>query len=290
MKPVFQHFSRAVAGLSLRERGLLAMTGGLLLIVLLAPTVHQSQAYHAFADQRTLCGWPHAMDVLSNMPFALFGVWGLGRLATLPQGAGAELPRSTRWLSGLFFFGLLMTSLGSAAYHWAPDDAHLVLDRLGMCLPFAGLLGLLVQDRVSTRAAGLTAAGVLLAGLVSVAWSAVDGNVLPWYLLQAVGLLMLCTLGLCPTQGGSGLAFSALAVLGWYVAAKLFEAADGWVYHLSLQLVSGHSLKHLFAALAAWPVMVALQGAVKRSSAQGTIAAARPAGLRPEVGASASIA
>jgi divalent metal cation (Fe/Co/Zn/Cd) transporter len=48
-------------------------------------------------------------------------------------------------------------------------------------------------------------------------------------------------------------------VVGLYVLAKGLELADHAVFDLSGQLVAGHSLKHLVAACAAWPVIGALQ-------------------------------
>jgi hypothetical protein len=43
-----------------------------------------------------------------------------------------------------------------------------------------------------------------------------------------------------------------------YAAAKVFELNDHEIYHWTGQLVSGHTLKHLVAALAAWPVIAAI--------------------------------
>jgi hypothetical protein len=60
-----------------------ALTGVFLLLLaaaLLGPSVAQPLHYHDFADQRSW-GWlPHAMDVLSNLPFALWGMAGVWAL------------------------------------------------------------------------------------------------------------------------------------------------------------------------------------------------------------------
>ena len=52
----------------------------LLLLALLLPEYAQTAHYHAFADQRSLAGLPHAADVLSNLGFVLMGVLGLRAL------------------------------------------------------------------------------------------------------------------------------------------------------------------------------------------------------------------
>ena len=45
--------------------------------------VAQIPGYHDFADQRRLLGVPHALNVLSNLGFALVGAWGLRRTGGL---------------------------------------------------------------------------------------------------------------------------------------------------------------------------------------------------------------
>jgi len=47
-------------------------------------------------------------------------------------------------------------------------------------------------------------------------------------------------------------------VIFFYVLAKLFELGDEAVFEATGHIVSGHTLKHLAAALAAWPVIRAL--------------------------------
>mgnify|MGYP000426183297 CR=1 FL=1 len=59
------------------------------------PHMAQYAHYHGFADQRTAWGVPCAGDVLSNLPFAAMGVWGLWRLRGWAQPSRLlRLPRS----------------------------------------------------------------------------------------------------------------------------------------------------------------------------------------------------
>ena len=210
--------------------------------------------YHGFADQRAWWGLPHAMDVLSNLPFALMGVWGLVALRRLSAGGVGAVQRA---LAGVFFAGLLLTALCSAGYHLHPDDAGLCLDRLGMSLAFAGLLGLAAADRISPRAGWVLALVVAVAAPVAalIAWRA--GNMTPWTVLQGGGLVLLAALAL-RRPGPGALGFSIAAVIALYAVAKALELADAPVYALTQGLISGHSAKHLVAALAAWPVVRAL--------------------------------
>ncbi len=239
------------------ETALLAAFAALLAIALLGPAMAQPADHHAFADRRTWLGIPFAMDVLSNLPFLAAGLLGFTALRRAPAGAvqGAQ-----RGLAALFFAGLILTAAGSAWYHWQPDDAGLFIDRCGMVLAFAGLLGLAVADRISSRAGMATALAVLLAGPLSVwVWSA-TGNVLPWAVVQFGGMLLVCVLAMRkPLDSALGLRLGLLIAV--YALAKLLELGDHRVFEASGGLVSGHSLKHLAAAFAAWPVIDALKTA-----------------------------
>ena len=167
--------------LSRPEWAVLATCAVLLLVALLAPGVTQPADYHGFADQRGWGGIPHALNVLSNLPFAIGGVWGLWALQRAPRAALLPVERS---MAALFFAGLVLTSFCSGWYHWLPNNAGLALDRLGMAVAFAGLLGLAAADRISARAGHAVGWGVLVLALLSVAVSAVTGTVLPWGLVQ----------------------------------------------------------------------------------------------------------
>ena len=198
---------------------------------------------------------PCAADVLSNLPFALWGLAGLMILQVV------KFKRAILGLSTLFFIGLIVTAFASAWYHLQPDNDGLAIDRLGMTVAFAGLLGLAAADRASLRA-GVILSGLTLAlGSLSVwAWSMSD-NVLPWLVLQFGGMaliLWLATRQPIPNAKGA-LAIRWGVVILIYAAAKVLELADHAVYDLTSQLISGHSLKHIVASFAAWPVVSALR-------------------------------
>ena len=254
--PLRQNLSRAEAGLLLGVAALLALA-------LFGPMLPASAHQHTLADQRALWGIPCALDVLSNLPFAIAGLWGL---VTLRRVAPGMLDAPSRALASLFFAGLVCTAAGSALYHWQPQDAGLLWDRLGMVLPFAGLLGLAGASRVSARAGAAAAGTVLLAGPLAVLWWSHSGNLLPWAVVQLGGMLVVLALACLPRRDGA-LALHLGAVMALYALAKFFEAADHAVFEATGQAVSGHSLKHVLAAAAAWPVLAAL-AALRHSGAK----------------------
>lgn len=258
--------------LTRRERGLAFFLGLLLLIGIVGPALPAAEVAIAlvFADTRSWHGLPNAMDVLSNLPFVLMGCWGLYWLNRIDRAhhealAGFPLappasdpPDNTLDCAWLFFAGLIATAAGSAFYHLAPDAPRLAADRAGMAVAFAGLIGMAVCERVSQRAGWPAAWFVLTTGLLSAEIAQETGNVLPWALVQFGGMALVLTLALSrPMPGAVGLR------LGWviaaYVLAKAFELADQPIYEATQGVISGHTLKHLCAALAALPVLTALQ-------------------------------
>jgi hypothetical protein len=214
----------------------------------LLPPIPQDPAYHAFADRRTIAGIPNALDVLSNIPFLIVGCFGLAVLRV--HGAQME-PWQTRTYAALFI-GTALTGFGSAYYHLAPDDARLVWDRLPMTIGFMGLLTAMIGERVSVRAARRLFVPLLALGALSVAyWAWTEGRGagdLRLYGLVQFGSLAAVLLLLAlyrATQPGT---VYLLAGLGAYAAAKVFEALDAQIYALG-QIVSGHTLKHVAAAV-----------------------------------------
>jgi hypothetical protein len=235
-----------------RNEWLLAGAGAVLLLVaLVAPALTQPSDAHDFVDQRALWGVPHALDVLSNIPFAIAGWLGL---RVLRHGMLSDAQRTC---ARLFFAGLLAVAVGSSWYHWLPNDAGLAVDRASMSVAFAGLLGLLVAGVVSDRAGLWTARALLALALASVAGWYATGNVLPWAVVQFGGMPLLIVAAWKAPRGDAPAVRWSLVLLA-YAVAKLFESNDALVYAATGELLSGHSLKHLVAALAAWPVIHAL--------------------------------
>lgn len=240
--------------------------------VLLDP-IPQDPAYHAFADRRPALGIANFADVASNAGFALVGALGLwsmfgpGRRNLFNDAADA-------WPFGVFFAAVGLVGVGSAYYHLAPDNGRLVWDRLPMTIGFMAMFAALVADRIDRRVGLLWLLPLLIAlGISSVAywdWSeqAGRGDLRFYGLVQffpMVALPVLCALFPRARYTGGGY---LIRVFAWYGAAKLFELFDGPIFALSGALVSGHTLKHLAAAMATWAVLRMLLAARRRPGAQ----------------------
>ena len=233
------------------------VTAVVILAAVLAPRVPQPPSYHNFADQRGWLGIPNFGDVVSNFPFAVVGVWGLWFVLSA-QGRSLFVDARERWPYVLGFLGLFLTAFGSSYYHLAPDNARLVLDRLPMTLVFMPLVAAMIAEHISVKA-GLWLLPVLaVIGAGSVwQWYASElrgaGDLRMYAAVQAYALLVLLAALLLPPRYTRSA--DLLWVVGLYGLAKLLEAYDRQVFALTGNRVSGHTLKHLAAALAGYCVL-----------------------------------
>lgn len=228
---------------------------GLLAVAAVGMLAHgpipQLAHYHEFADVRPWLGIPHAGDVLSNLAFALVAAWAALRLLAAGGALGAS-----RDGYALFVAALAMTAVGSSYYHWAPDDARLVWDRLPIALACAGLLAAMLARTYPRAAHRWWLAALSLFAVASVAWWAATGDLRPYLLLQGAPLVVIpiwqAAAG-APRRERIGFAIAILL----YVLAKLAELADAQIL-AALGFMSGHTLKHLLAAEAAAVIVAAL--------------------------------
>jgi hypothetical protein len=224
--------------------GLTALAVGL---VLALHPVPQALEYHNFADQRMLWGIPNCLNVLSNFPFVVVGFIGLVAV----QRARVAVP--VAWMYGTLFIGVLLTGFGSAYYHWRPDNNTLVWDRIPMTLVFMSLLAATVAELVSRRLGLWLFVPLLLLGVWSVLywhWTELHGHGdLRWYgLVQFYPVLFIpLLLWLYYVPAYNRAIVSLVWVVLWYLMAKGAEALDRQIYEAIG--VSGHTLKHLAAAM-----------------------------------------
>ncbi len=269
--------------LSRIEIALLSWLVCALALACFGPALAQPGGFHGFADQRLWLGLPHALDVLSNLPFALWG--GVGLLACWRH--RMALDSTQRTLAALFFAGLVVTAVASSWYHLQPNDPGLAVDRCGMVVAFAGLLGLAVAGRVSARAGFAVACATLLLGPLSVWVWLQSGNVLPWAVVQFGGMAMVLWMASSkPTPGAWPVRWAL--VIAVYALAKVLEQADQLVFAWDHGWVSGHSLKHVVASLAAWPVYIAMQQMQRGAKQDGQQLAAESSASRHQARYSAN--
>jgi len=149
--------------------------------------------------------------------------------------------------------GLVLTALGSGYYHLQPDNEHLFWDRLPMTIAFMSLIAAQIVDRISVRAGLLLLLPMLLTGIASaVYWLVTEragaGHVVPYGILQAYSVVMLLAIAwLYPSRYTRG--NDIYWVFTAYVLSKVLETFDKELLAVG-HLVSGHTLKHVAAAIA----------------------------------------
>jgi hypothetical protein len=258
-----QSAERASAGCGMTERGhlislaLAALAVVALLFALTSP-IPQDPDYHLFVDGRQLFSVPNSWNVFSSLPFLGFGLWGL----LYVNKHGQDVCVSGLVLSyRVFFAGILLTACGSAYYHVMPSNESLVFDRLPMTIGFAGLFSIVTGEFVSVRIGRRLLVPLLVVGLASVAFWAITesrgvGDLRPYALVQFLPMLLtpVILLGSRPASGSTRYFWIMIA---FYVVAKLCEHFDAEIFSLG-EIVSGHTLKHLFASLAPATLLYAL--------------------------------
>jgi len=236
---------------------LAAITLLTVIAALLVPPIPQDPEYHSFADQQTIFNIPNFWNVISNLPFIPAGIAGLFLLSRQSVGGGLA---SQRMGYGLFFLGTTLIGLGSGYYHLEPTNYSLVLDRLPMTLAFMAFVAVIVGENIDETAGRRALLPLLALGLLSVGyWYYTElqgrGDLRLYALVQFLPMLLLpLTLWLFRSPFISNL-WVWLAML-CYGAAKIAEAADLPVYEVLG--ISGHSIKHVVAALGVLAFYMAL--------------------------------
>lgn len=229
---------------------LLAITGSLIFILSL-DRIGQDPDYHLFADQRAWLGIKNFQNILSNLPFLIVGIAGVHSCLKRHT-----LELRSAWLT--FFTGVTLVSAGSAWYHWQPDNASLVWDRLPMTIAFMGLLVALLAESLHAPLGKWLLLPAVLTGLASVLyWQRLDD--LRFYVwVQAVPLLTI-PMVMALFRKRYTHHWLLLVALGCYVIAKIFEFTDRETLAMTNGFVGGHALKHLFAALGCYLILVMLR-------------------------------
>jgi hypothetical protein len=215
----------------------------------------QAKSYHRFKDERTFLGVPNALNVLSNLPFLLVGLWGLcfllfGR-GSRPGQAWCEPAERRAFV--LMFLGVFLTGFGSTYYHLAPDNPRLVWDRLPMTFGFMGLIAAMTAERISARLANMLLVPLAMIGIGSVLqwhWSEElgRGDMRLYVFVQGYSLFFVLVTPLLFRPRYTRTADWYIG-LGWYALAKACESLDGPIFYATDYTISGHTVKHLLGAV-----------------------------------------
>jgi len=231
-----------------------ALTLVAVIFVFFMHPIPQSLSFHHFADCRPGWGIPNIANVISNLPFVFIGIHGLVLLKK------SSVPKAVFYTYFILFTGVVLTGLGSAYYHSRPDNDSLVWDRIPMTIVFMAVLSATVAASISRSLGARLLLPLVVLGVFSVIWwhyteGTGRGDLRLFYLLQFYPMLMIpMVLALYYHPARKPIALSLGWVVFWYAIAKIFEQLDK-PFYVALG-VSGHTLKHLAAAVSTWHFVI----------------------------------
>lgn len=224
-------------------------------ITLFITPLEQDPAYHEFADLRRCLGIPNFGNVASNAGFLVVGMAGLFVLYRAGVNRRNGILADTLPYA-VFFVAIALIGAGSAYYHWHPNNQTLFWDRLPMTFGFMALSAAIIADRVHrTLGVNVVLPILLILGIASlIYWAMTEasgrGDLRFYGLVQFLPILLIpIVCWLFPVARYTKGRY-IIGMIVCYGLAKLFEHFDYQIYYLFGEWISGHSLKHLAAAVA----------------------------------------
>ncbi|XP_058209996.1 uncharacterized protein LOC131322621 [Rhododendron vialii] len=232
-------------------------------LMIVTPAIPQSKAYHDFADKREFFGIPNTLNVVSNFPFLVIGL--LGLILCFHRNYFWLRLQGEVWGWSIFFIGVAAVAIGSSYYHLKPNDARLVWDRLPMTIAFTSIMAIFIIERINEQKGTVSIIPLLLAGVISILYWWFFNDLRPYALIQFVPCIAIPLMAILLPPMYTHSAYWLWAA-GFYLLAKVEEAADKHIYTWTHHIVSGHTLKHLCAAMV--PVLLALMLAKRSNEAE----------------------
>ncbi|KAJ3708687.1 hypothetical protein LUZ61_012392 [Rhynchospora tenuis] len=223
-------------------------------LMVVTPKIPQAEEYHDFADQRNLFfGIPNTLNVISNIPFFFVGIIGLVLCYWKNYFQLSLQGELFGWT--LFYLGVAAVGFGSSYYHLNPNDATLVWDRLPMTVAFTSIMAIFIIERVDEKKGTISLLPLVLAGVLSIMYWRYFDDLRPYAVVQFVPCIVIPIMAIIIPPMYTHSSYWLWAA-GFYLLAKVAEAIDKPIYKWTHQIVSGHTLKHLFAAMV--PVFLTL--------------------------------
>ncbi|KAJ7946618.1 Alkaline phytoceramidase (APHC) [Quillaja saponaria] len=197
-------------------------------LMIVTPAIPQCQEYHDFADQREFFGIPNTLNVVSNFPFLVIGLIGL-----------------VLCYLGYFRLSLRGETLGlDVFFHWLP-----------MTIAFTSIVAIFIIERIDDHKGRISIIPLLMVGIVSIIYWRFFDDLRPYALVQFVPCIAIPLMAILLPPMYTHSTYWLWAA-GFYLLAKVEEASDKVIYQWTNHIVSGHTLKHLCAAMV--PVFLTL--------------------------------
>lgn len=221
--------------------------------------IPQDLNYHAFGDSREIFGVPNFWNVISSFFFLAVGVSGLYQILFIKKFC---LINDIKIVYVVLFSFSVLIAFGSAYYHLLPGNRTLLWDRLPMSVVFMSFFTIIISEFVSLRAGKLLFIPLICAGVASVMhWYISEtqgqGDLCLYALVQFYPLLLIPVILLFFKSRYTQVNFY-WALLCLYGLSKVFEYFDVVIFEYS-NFISGHTIKHMLAAMAVGVLLIAYQ-------------------------------
>ena len=238
--------------------------------------------YHNFADRRTFfacgccCKIANGNDVLSNIPFALVSLCGIGHLLSYGStlkifeidppvfaNPSQEIPF---WM--IFYVAVGLVSIGSSYYHLKPTSKRLTWDIMPMTVAFVTLTSIVLQETVCVKIPYSVFWLMVATGISTVLYWRMTDDLRPYILVQLGAII---SIPICFGFWGSkyydkDVIIHYMEAVLFYAACKVTELFDGKIYNWTGKRISGHTIKHLLASVASgWPIIILSSRSLKES-------------------------
>ena len=189
------------------------------------------QGYHNFVDKRTIGGIPNFMNIVSNLAIALPAFY---------------LMKKQKKISFLSI-NILLLAITSALYHVNPNNNTIFLDMIFVMSINTVVLSYFVNKQVGNF--------IFILGILSVFyWKKYDDLRFYEFLKIAIPVYAIFMLYKNPKVNHYIFPVIILTIL-----TRVSEYNDKAIYKLTGGTISGHTLKHIFAALDIYLIIIILE-------------------------------
>jgi len=211
--------------------------------------ISQDPSYHNFADQRTVYSIANYYNVISNLAFLVIGFYG-SYIFLFRLKLGYKFTEKRAYQ--IFYTGLFLVAFGSGYYHLNPTNETLVWDRLPMTIAFMALFSMVIGEYLSSKVGQALLLPLVVCGAISVFywWFGEiqgHGDLRLYALVQFVPLILIPIILIFFGREDIQSRGYWMLILA-YILAKFLEHFDASIYQ-KLHFISGHSLKHIVAAI-----------------------------------------
>ncbi len=229
------------------------------------PPIPQWDSYHHFSDNRTFFSITNFSNVASNIGFIIVGFCGLFIISQ----KHFLLEKHDSIPYAVLFLSIIFVGLGSAYYHLNPTTETLFWDRLPMSISFMSFFAAIICDRITKITGTYIILPVLvLTGIYSVIyWQQTEmsgaGDLRLYGLIQYFPIFAIPLILIFFPRYTYTSPVPIFWALAWYIVAKLCEYFDLGILNLLSNYVSGHTLKHITATIAAFYILQMLTNSKK---------------------------